>query len=83
MSFTKIVPPYDALASEYYDAQLHPTCANCGELSSRFLSTHFGKHAISTRSALEVGTGKSILAEVFEKECIPLSQLQNYFERLS
>ena len=75
MSFAKIIAPYDALASEYYDAQLHPTCANFGELSSQFLSTHIRKHAISTRAALEVGAGNSILAEVFEKERVPLSRV--------
>jgi hypothetical protein len=55
---------YDQLASEYYDALLHPTCANFRALSYGFIRE--AVHAIGRNfsTSLEIGAGKSLLAEL-------------------
>jgi ubiquinone/menaquinone biosynthesis C-methylase UbiE len=55
---------YEELASEYYDAGRHPTCANFREASAtiirRWLSPELGKAGW----ICEVGAGKSLVAEI-------------------
>ena len=75
MSYSAIVPSYEAVAEEYYDPQRHPTCHNFGELSKQFLYPRIQKLAIETQRALELGAGKSIAAAVFEEMSLPLSCL--------
>jgi SAM-dependent methyltransferase len=52
---------YDAIANEYYDPILHPTCSNFGQLSDRFFRDRIGPLANSV-PILEVGAGRSVVA---------------------
>jgi hypothetical protein len=51
---------YDDVASEYYDAELHPTCADFRAASRVFLQTFFSKEKPQGRIA-DVGCGLSLL----------------------
>jgi len=53
---------YDLVAAEYYDPQRHPTCANFGELSARFLAERLLQQTRPDSRILEVGAGRSIIA---------------------
>jgi len=75
MSFSEIIPPYQVIADEYYDKDRHQTCANFGELSCLFLYERLRKLAITAKNALEVGAGRSILAQVLEDTHLPLSRV--------
>ena len=55
---------YDFVAAEYYDPLRHPTCANFGELSERFLAERILKLTQAGSRILEVGAGRSIVAPV-------------------
>ena len=71
MSFAKVITSYEPVADEYYDEQRHPTCQNFGELSSRFFRFRLRKLVHSAGTALEIGTSKSVLAEIFEQNIFP------------
>jgi SAM-dependent methyltransferase len=82
MSETRLSPAatasaadYDAVAAEYYDPQRHPTCANFGELSARFIGERILKLASAAARVLEVGAGRSIVAPVLAKVGRPLKPL--------
>jgi ubiquinone/menaquinone biosynthesis C-methylase UbiE len=54
---------YSDLASEYYDSERHPTCANFRE-ASQYLLVPWLKELVLPRSrVLETGAGSSIVAE--------------------
>jgi ubiquinone/menaquinone biosynthesis C-methylase UbiE len=55
---------YADLATEYYDATRHPTCANFREASAVFLVEELGP--LSSRGGLvaEIGAGRSLAAEL-------------------
>jgi ubiquinone/menaquinone biosynthesis C-methylase UbiE len=75
MNNSQVTPPYEAIAEEYYDADRHPTCRNFSDLSHRFLLERIEKLAHSTKFALEIGAGKSIVAPTFVKLKTPLSRV--------
>ena len=57
---------YDELADEYYDARLHPTCANLREASSVILRDwlrDFDENEEQT-VVCEIGAGRSVLTEL-------------------
>ena len=54
---------YTDLASEYYDATRHPTCANFREASYRLLAQWLPRFARPDSRVLEVGAGASIVAD--------------------
>jgi SAM-dependent methyltransferase len=60
------VRDYSVIASEYYDAALHPTCANFGELSRRYIEPRLFKGFSNYHAILEVGAGKSMVATIIE-----------------
>ncbi len=53
---------YEIVASEYYDAVKHPTCANFREASFDLLAHWLQARASSEKRILEVGTGMSVVA---------------------
>lgn len=60
---------YSEVAGEYYDPVLHPTCANF-RTASKLLLTELGVlRDVSCKSILELGAGRSLVAEMLiEKE---------------
>jgi SAM-dependent methyltransferase len=54
--------PYTPIADEYYDAARHPTCANFAQLSRSFLMPRLQRLFQTTRSVVEVGVGRSVIA---------------------
>jgi SAM-dependent methyltransferase len=54
---------YEDLAGDYYDSQLHPTCANFREASLSLLIPWLRGLATAGASILEVGAGSSIVSE--------------------
>lgn len=65
---------YDAIAREYYDAKLHPTCANFNDASSQLLARLVP--AVDPGRACEVGAGRSSLASIFAQRGAALSGLR-------
>jgi hypothetical protein len=57
---------YDQLADEYYDAELHPTCANFREGSKALIGEWLT--ASHRPTICEIGAGKSIVVEVAAEE---------------
>lgn len=55
---------YEALSDEYYDRILHPTCANFRTLSYDFVRRALYETAHPINRSLEVGAGRSIVAEL-------------------
>lgn len=55
---------YSLIASEYYDVDHHPTCANFDQLSRRFLEPRVEDFLFTGSRNLEVGTGRSAMAPV-------------------
>ncbi len=66
---------YDLVAAEYYDPLRHPTCANFGELSARFLAERLLKRARLDARVLEVGAGRSIAAPILADAGHPVTSL--------
>ena len=58
------VSDYGAVADEYYDSSAHPTCAHFRVLSQRYVSLVVTRLARRFSCCLEVGAGRSILAEM-------------------
>jgi SAM-dependent methyltransferase len=67
--------PYDEVANEYYSEKLHPTCANFGELSSRFLVPQIEAIASQFDTFVEVGAGRSIVAPILARAGRSLDEL--------
>ncbi len=66
---------YDDVADEYYDKSLHPTCANFAELSERFFRRRLQPDSYKDKNVLEVGCGRSIVAEILVNNEISLNGL--------
>jgi SAM-dependent methyltransferase len=62
---------YDLLASEYYDAALHPTCANFRDGSRQAIETLLP--AAAPAASCEVGAGDSLLAAIYHGRELDLS----------
>ena len=58
-----VISSYDALATEYYNVERHPTCANFRE-GSRLLLTDWLGPTDADLAFCEIGAGKSLLAEI-------------------
>jgi ubiquinone/menaquinone biosynthesis C-methylase UbiE len=76
---------YSAVAGEYYDAALHPTCANFGELSRRYIERRIDRLLARTRTILEVGAGRSVVAKILKehRSKVELTLLDSSSEMLS
>jgi SAM-dependent methyltransferase len=66
---------YDVIAAEYYDSDRHPTCANFGELSTKFLHPNIIKYLRLATRVLEVGAGRSVVAPIMAAQMLPLTNL--------
>jgi ubiquinone/menaquinone biosynthesis C-methylase UbiE len=66
---------YSVIAGEYYDASLHPTCANFSELSHRYIEAQLYKQSRKALAVLEVGAGKSVVTAFKDKNAISFSRL--------
>lgn len=67
------VAAYSILASEYYDRELHPTCANFRSANRIFIVELMKRGDLHFVTSLELGAGDSVLAEVvaeYEPELI-------------
>lgn len=61
------IASYEALASEYYDANRHPTCHNFREASRLVVRRWMAETQFPGESICEVGAGKSLAAEILEE----------------
>ena len=68
------VTGYRQIASEYYDPTAHPTCKNFRDASCLFLTKNLPEMQL-IRTAVDVGAGSSLLAEVLSTKSITLSRL--------
>lgn len=68
------VQNYDRIAAEYYDPTRHPTCADFRDATRLLLERFLAQYAPRPRS-LELGAGKSLVAECFAAHHLPLSTL--------
>ena len=59
---------YEVLATEYYDSASHPTCADFREASKKAFSFIAKKFPDTCERAIEVGAGKSLLAETLYEQ---------------
>lgn len=66
---------YEELASEYYNPQRHPTCANFREASALLLRGWLRKYGAGDGGRCEVGAGDSLLAELLAEGGWPLEGL--------
>jgi SAM-dependent methyltransferase len=67
------ITSYDDVASEYYDSNRHPTCANFSELSQAFLAPRVLSWVLQDANILEVGSGRSSVAPLLSER----NQLMN------
>jgi hypothetical protein len=65
---------YAAVAGEYYDSRLHPTCYNFNRLSRDFIGRHLLPRC-AHRKILEVGAGESSVAPLLHAGGCPLGEL--------
>jgi 2-polyprenyl-3-methyl-5-hydroxy-6-metoxy-1,4-benzoquinol methylase len=65
---------YDRIATEYYDPVRHPTCADFRDATRLLLDRFLAQHAPRQR-ALELGAGKSLVAECYAAHELPLTTL--------
>lgn len=63
---------YAALAREYYDRDLHPTCASFREGSELLLERLLPAEVAAGGRPVEVGSGASLLAPWLERHGLPL-----------
>ena len=56
---------YGVVAREYYDSDRHPTCANFRDASKALIRHFIGSVDVRGDSWVEVGSGNSVLAEIF------------------
>jgi SAM-dependent methyltransferase len=66
-------PTYDLVAGEYYDGQLHPTCADFRAASFIYLKRLFGELKPSGRIA-DIGCGRSLVAEFHRENLVLIDQ---------
>src|SRR5690606_35896916 len=66
---------YEALASEYYDAVRHPTCANFREASRLIINSWLDTAWPDSGWVCEVGAGQSLLAELIEERELPFDRV--------
>jgi len=66
---------YETLATEYYDAIRHPTCANFREASGQVLSQWLDELPLGKGWLCEVGPGKSMLAELVNGRTYAMGRL--------
>lgn len=66
---------YEEAANEYYDAKLHPTCANFRTLSYFFIEALLSASPRHFSRCLEIGAGRSVLAELRKKGLDRFGQL--------
>lgn len=59
--------PYNQIAAEYYDASLHPTCANFHETGGILLHRWWSVLWRRAGAVCEIGPGRSILAEKMDE----------------
>jgi len=64
---------YSQLASEYYDSQRHPTCANFREASAAILRSWFSAFLTPGIVILETGAGASLAAELKIEMKLPVA----------
>lgn len=74
---------YDEIAEEYYDPERHPTCANFEELSTKFIIAQLFGLISDDFSILEVGAGKSVVAQFPKAEKCMLIVLDESVPMLS
>lgn len=60
---------YDLVAAEYYDEQLHPTCADFRAGCRAYLESFFEKHKPVGRMA-DIGCGKSLVADFRKQDLV-------------
>lgn len=65
---------YSAVATEYYDAKIHPTCQNFRDGSRAFLATSLDK-VDRAGITLEVGAGNALLGELSKGNRIQFEQM--------
>lgn len=65
---------YSAVAAEYYDANMHPTCQNFRDGSRSFLATSLVE-IDRAGITLEVGAGNAMLGEFSEKNRMQFEQM--------
>jgi SAM-dependent methyltransferase len=68
---------YQEIAHEYYSRPRHPTCANFRDASVLLIRTWLGESEAAKKRAIavEVGAGKSVLAELAKKRAIQFDLL--------
>tara|TARA_R110000772_G_scaffold134825_1_gene243525 strand:- start:550 stop:1299 length:750 start_codon:yes stop_codon:yes gene_type:complete len=59
--------PYSVVAPEYYDDDVHPTCASFREASFLVLEAYLSRKSLIGQVVCDLGGGKSIIAEHFSK----------------
>lgn len=72
---TVMLSDYDEIAEEYYDAKRHPTCANFRDLSKAWIKRLLEAAERRYDSCLEVGAGRSILAELKKEGLTQIGRL--------
>ncbi len=60
----RAVGTYQDVAAEYYDRTRHPTCAGLRMLSGRYIAARLCRTASAPRRIVEMGAGRSIVAEL-------------------
>jgi ubiquinone/menaquinone biosynthesis C-methylase UbiE len=71
-SFSYRTHTYGDVASEYYDPQRHPTCANFREASDHIIWSWLREILTSDVAVLETGAGRSTVAEWLAKHPLDL-----------
>jgi SAM-dependent methyltransferase len=69
------VSSYDPIAAEYYDPAKHPTCADFRDATAALLDEFLSPIAAAPLPCLEIGAGKSLLAEAFQARGWPIAGL--------
>lgn len=69
-----LLSSYSQVAAEYYDTELHPTCASLHELSSQYLLPKLQSLSGQER-ILETGSGRSIVAPCWRSLGHPLDSV--------
>jgi ubiquinone/menaquinone biosynthesis C-methylase UbiE len=65
---------YSKVAAEYYDVIRHPTCRNFRDASKSYLTKALAE-ATTVETCLEVGVGRSLVAEFVQSNAINIEQL--------
>lgn len=73
---------YEAVAGEYYDEQLHPTCADFRSASDVYLTRLFTEWKPSGRMA-DVGCGRSLITKFCQQNIVLIDQSPKMLEKNS